>query len=321
MHDMHLDASDLRGLDLNLVLALHALLVERHVTRAAKRLGLTQSATSHALARLRTKLRDPLLVRAGKGMVVSPRAEAMLGPLERALADIARIVASPAPFDPASAQMRFTIGTSDYIELVLMPKLLARIWSEAPGVDVRIISDPRPWGDSLTEGRADLVLGLPQHGIPDFDIPAIGIATPSGILAKSLFRERFVCVLRKGHPCARRRLDLDTFVSLPHALVSPSGEAGAVVDIALARLGKRRRIAIEVPHFLAAPHMVQQTDTILTLTERVARTFAPSLDLVLVKPPLELPSFSMSMLWHERRRADPAHTWLRSCVAEVSKGI
>ncbi|WXA92733.1 LysR substrate-binding domain-containing protein [Pendulispora brunnea] len=140
-------------------------------------------------------------------------------------------------------------------------------------------------------------------------------------MAKRLFRERFVCVLRKGHPCARRRLDLETFVSLPHALVSPHGQAGAVVDIALARLGKRRRIAVEVPHFLAAPHIVRQTDTVLTLTERVARTFAPSLDLVLIKPPLELPSFSMSMLWHERRRADPAHSWLRACVAEVAKGI
>jgi len=321
MHEVHLNAVDLRGLDLNLVLALHALLVERHVTRAAKRLGLTQSATSHALARLRTKLRDPLLVRAGKRMVVSPRAEAMLGPLERALADIAHIVASPAPFDPASARMRFTIGANDFIELVLLPKLLARIWSEAPGIDVRIIREPRPWGESLSEGQADLVMGLPQHDIPDFDIPAIGTATPSGILKKRLFRERFVCVMRKGHPCARRRLDLDTFVSLPHALVSPRGQAGAVVDIALARLGKRRRVAIELPHFLTAPHIVQQTDTVLTLAERVARTFAPSLDLVLVKPPLELPSFSISMLWHERRRADPAHTWLRTRISELAKEI
>jgi len=314
---MHLSDRDLGDLDLNLVRALHALLVERHVTRAAKRLGLTQSATSHALSRLRTKLRDPLLVRTGKGMVPSPRAQAMLAPLEQALTSIAAIVATPLPFEPAKARMRFTIATSDYVEFVILPKLLARIWSEAPGIDVRVIVVPASFTPMLADGTIDLVLGWPLFETPDYEIDVL-----RGLMMQRLFRERFVCVMREGHPSARRgRLGLDAFVALPHALISPSGNAGSTVDTALHKLGKRRRVALEIPHFLVAPHVVAETDVVLTLAERVAKSLAPHLNLVMVKPPLDLPGFTMTMLWHERKHTDLAHSWLRARIAEVAKTL
>ncbi|WP_394826265.1 LysR family transcriptional regulator [Pendulispora albinea] len=313
---MHLSDGAFASLDLNLVRALHALLVERHVTRAAERLGLTQSATSHALARLRAHLRDPLLVRTGKGMVPSPRAQAMLEPLEQALASIAALVATPSPFEPAKARDRFTLATADYMEFVLLPKLAPRIWSEAPGIDLRVVPGPASIPGALAEGKVDTVLGLPLLEVPDHRLDGA-----RGLIVQSLFRERFVCVMRKGHPSARRRLDLDTFASLPHALISPRGDRGSIVDTALQKVGRRRRVAIEIPHFLVAPYVVQETDVVLTLAERVAKTFVPSLNLVMVKPPLELPGFTMTMLWHEHKRMDLAHAWLRARIIEVSKGI
>ena len=307
MHDVHIEA-----LDLNLLVALRALLAERHVTRAAARVGLTQPAMSHALGRLREVLGDPLLVRTPSGMVPTPRAEAMREPLERALADLGRALAAPEPFDPARAKRRFRFATSDYVELVLFPRLCARLWAEAPGVDVRL----RPIGGTgvaeLAEDRTDIVIG-----------PADSFGTAPGVRIQKLFEDRFVCVVREDHPVAKKkRLDLDTFVALPHALITPRGQnARGAVDDALARLGLERRVALEIPHFLVAPHVVRETDVILTLAERVARMLAPVLGLVRLAPPLEVQGFAMSMAWHDRHHADPAHAWLRRVTADAAKTI
>lgn len=248
MQPLHLE-----GLDLNLLVALRALLRERHVTRAATRIGLSQPAMSHALARLRALLGDPLLVRTPSGMRPTTRAEAMTEPLERALEDIGRILASPAPFDASRSTRRFRIATNDFIELVLLPSLLASVWSEAPNVDIRVSNHQRGASEDLAEGRLDLAIGIiDQFGLPE---------PPQGIRFQRIVSERFVCVVREGHPLGKRRLTLDEFVALPHALVSPRGDSGAVVDAALAKLGRRRRVALEVPHFLVAPHVVRETDS------------------------------------------------------------
>lgn len=305
MHPVHLE-----GLDLNLLVALRALLAERHVTRAAARVGLSQPAMSHALARLRELLGDPLLVRTPSGMRPTARAEAMAGPLDRALEDLSRVLASPAPFEPSRSTRKFRIATSDYIELVLLPRLLARIWSEAPGVDVRVTSHTGDAGEALAEARVDLAIG---------PFGEFGSDEPQGLRLQRILADRFVCVVREDHPVVKKRLSLDDFVSLPHALVSPRGVTGSVVDTALASLGKKRRVAIEIPHFLVAPHVVRETDVVLTLAQRVAQALTPLLGLRQVAPPLELPGFSMSMVWHDRQHDDPAHTWLRRMIAAVAK--
>jgi DNA-binding transcriptional LysR family regulator len=308
-----MQAPNLEGLDLNLLVALRALLAERHVTRAAARVGLSQPAMSHALARLRDLLGDPLLVRTPGGMQPTARAEAMAVPLERALEDVARLLASPAPFEAARSTRKFRIATNDYMELVLFPRLLARLWEDAPGIDVRAKNIGARVNEELAEARIDLAMGVgPQFGTPH---------PPPGIHIQRLVSDRFVCVVREDHPTVKKRLTLDEFVAMPHALVSPRGESGSVVDTALASLGKKRRVAVEVPHFLVAPHVVRETDVILTLAARVAHSLGPLLGLRQLAPPIELEGFSMSMAWHERQHGDPAHAWLRALIAAVSKEL
>lgn len=308
MQELHIEA-----LDLNLLVALRALLTERHVTRAAARVGLSQPAMSHALARLRELLGDALLVRTPSGMQPTLRAEAMLVPLDRALSAIEAVLATPAPFVPARSTRQLRIATNDYMELVLFPRLLARLWGEAPGVDVRVRNMGDRTDEELQEGKIDLAIGLAtQFGTPH---------PRQGLRLQTIVSDRFVCVVREGHPTVKKRLSLEQFVALPHALVAPRGESGGIVDAALAMMGKKRRVAVEVPHFLVAPHVVRETDVVLTLAARVAKSLGPLLGLRQLAPPIELEGFSMSMAWHERQHADPAHAWLRGLIAEVAKGL
>ena len=197
-------------------------------------------------------------------MQPTARAEAMTVPFERALEDLGRVLAWPEPFDPARSTRRFRIATNDYMELVLFPRLLARLWQEAPGIDVRVRNMESRSNEDLAESRIDLAMGVVgQFGNPD---------PPPGIRTQRLISDRFVCVVRDGHPTVKKRLSLDEFIALPHALVAPRGESGSVVDTALAALGKKRRVAVEVPHFLVAPHVGRETDLILTLAARVANS-------------------------------------------------
>ncbi len=300
-------------LDLNLLVALRALLTEQHVTRAASRVGLTQPAMSHALARLRGVLGDPLLVRTRSGMALTPRAKELVEPLDRILDDVARLVAPPEAFDPARSTRTFRVGTSDYVELVLMPAVLSRIWREAPNVNVHVRALGGRALDDLEEGRMDVALGP----------LAVSGGKSSHVRFQKLMAERFVCVVRQDHPSIGKRLTLSQLVALPHALISPGGSTGGIVDAALAKLGKRRRIAVEVPHFLVAPFLVEKTDVILTLAERVASALAPAVRLRVLRPPpeLALPGFDVSLVWHERHQADPAHAWFRNIVATVAKEL
>ncbi len=299
------------NIDLGLVAALRALLAEKHVTRAAKRLGVTQPAMSHSLARLREALGDPILVRTPRGMRPTPRAEAMIEPLERAFHELETALAPPPAFEPAKATGRFVVATTDYVELVLFPALCARLWREAPNVDLRLAPiDPRA-DDALAEGRVELAIGPPGT-----------LGSAGTIRSQLLFRDTFRCVMREGHPAAKRRLGLDAFVALPHALITPRGDSGGgIVDRTLARMKKKRRIALEIPHFLVAPYVVRETDLVITLAARVAERFGPLLGLRSVAPPIELEGFAMAMAWHERRHVDPAHAWFRRLVADVARGI
>jgi DNA-binding transcriptional LysR family regulator len=298
----------LGGLDLNLLLALDALLAERHVTRAAARLGLTQSAASHALARLRTALGDPLLVRGGRGaMVPTPRAEALAGPLGQALAALAAAVHGPPAFEPATARRTFRVASGDYGELVLLPPLAARLATAAPGIDLWFHQAPNDLGAALAAGTIDVVFA-----------PVRGRAWPAGCFEKKLFRETFTCVVRKRHPIAGQRLTLARYCALSHLLVAPRGTPGSIVDDALAAGDRARRIAVAVPHFLVVPHVVAATDLVATLATRVVDAIAPLHELVRLPPPVELPGFDMAMVWHERAHHDPPQRWLREQVAAVA---
>ena len=305
MYELHL-----RSLDLNLILALDALLEERNVTRAAARVGITQSAMSHALARLRTLTGDALLVRTASGMVTTARAEELGPPIRRALEGVATALRPPQAFDPKTAERRIRIGTGDYGEIVLLPRLLKRLAKEAPRVDLRVVFQSDNLAGVLRSGDVDLLLR-----------PVFAADLGPGMYSRELFDERFVCVVRRGHPLASKRLTLTRYIAASHALISPAGKEGSQTDDALARMGVSRRVALTVPHFLVAPHIVAQSDLVLTLAARVANMLAAPLGLVILEPPpeLRLDGFTMSAVWHERTHADPAQRWMREVIAEIAK--
>lgn len=290
---------------MNLLLVLDALLATRSVTAAAARMRLSQSATSHALARLRVLLGDALLVRGRGGLVPTVRAEEMAPGVRTAIAALRDAVAPPR-FDPATTQRSFAIGSADYSTLVTFPTLLARIAADAPGVDIVLRASTNDAFDELLDGTCDVALA-----------PVLRTNDRPGIHARALFDDRFVCIVRQGHPALAKRWTPESFARMRHAFIAPRGRPGGAVDDALAALGLRRRIALMLPQFLAAPFVVAQTDLVLTVPERVARAFAVSLPLAIVPPPLEVPGFSMAMVWHDRTHDDPAHRWLRERIADV----
>jgi DNA-binding transcriptional LysR family regulator len=298
---------DVAAVDLNLVRVLDALLSEGHLTRAGKRIGLTQSATSHALARLRRLFDDPLFVRTARGLAPTERAQALTEPAREAMQAFERCFRPDEAFVPATSARRFTIGCADYGSFVLAPKLLERLQREAPHVDLGILPPENSFSEQLARGEVDVVVN-----------PAGRDELRAGIRSRPLFRERFVCLVRHGNPILGKRLDLARWASMRHLLVAPRGTPGGVVDETLAQLGKQRRVALTVPHFLLAPHLVANSDLVLTIGARVAERFAELLPVRMVEPPVKLPGFEVRMYWHERHHRDPAQRWFREVMRSAS---
>jgi len=303
MHVMHLS-----DVDLNLLPVLDALLAERHLTRAAKRVGLSQSATSHALGRLRRALGDPLFVRSPAGLVATPRAEALAAPLREALESLGRSLARPEPFDPATARRTFSLATTDYGAYVVLPALMESIARDAPGVDLWVRPIAEVPSEQLARGDVDALIS-PMMADP-----------PAAMHARKLFDERFVGIARKGHPRLRKGVTLDVWASLPHVFIAPRGTPGGVVDTALAAVGRARRVSLAVPQFLLAPHVVTRTDLVGVLGARLAESLAETLPIQLFEPPVRLPTFAMHLIWHARLNDDPAQRWFRGRVVEAAGG-
>lgn len=295
------EALRLADVNLNLLVALDALLDAGTVTGAAQRLGVTQSAASHALRQLRELLGDPLLVRGAGGLIPTPRAEALRMPVRQALLDLQHALRDPPSFDPATAQRRFLLATGDYIAHGLLPALLERSL-DTPGIDLDVVpfssTDDVP---RLATGELDLAL-------------AAFVSDTPGLRRERLFTDDFVCLVRRNHPHVRRRLTLRQFVRLPHVLISPTGTGLSPVDEQLAAQGLRRRIALRIRYFLAAPMVVASSDLVLTAPRRLGEAFARHFDLELHEPPVDLQPFTVEQYWHQRFDADPAHRWLRERV-------
>lgn len=297
---------NLRGLDLNLLRVLDALLRERHLTRAAKGLGLSQPAASHALSRLRAHLGDPLFVRSSAGLEPTPRAAALAPKLRSAMLALSECVTGMPAFDPLTARTSFTLSTADYGSFVLVPPLLEHLSRQAPGVNVWVRSVREDTFAELARGDADVHAGPIAQG-----------ATAPGIHMEPLFEEEFVCVVRKDHPRVRGPLDLDTYADLPHVFVAPRGTPGGIVDQVLAKHRRKRRVAIAVPQFLLAPFLVSKSDMVLTIGRRVAEDFAAMLPLRILEPPITIPPFVTQLVWHERTQGDPAHQWFRARIMDA----
>jgi DNA-binding transcriptional LysR family regulator len=294
---------DVAAVDLNLVRVLAALLDEQHLTRAGQRLGLTQPATSHALARLRRLFGDPLFVRTARGLAPTARARELAEPVRDAMRALDRCFRAEEPFVAASAAHRFSIATADYGSFVLVPRLLERVGRDAPNVDLWLRPLDAAFAEQLARGDADVVVA-----------PTRSDDLPVAIRSRALYREHFACLVRTGHPLLKKGIDLAAWTAMRHVLIAPRGTPGGVVDETLAQLGKRRRVALAVPHFLLAPHVVAGSDLIVTVGARVAEAFAAILPVRVVAPPVKLPGFEMRMYWHERQHRVPAQQWLRDQV-------
>lgn len=304
---------DLAGMNLNLLLALEALLRTRSVTRSAEKLGVTQSAMSHSLRQLRAAFQDELLVRTGGGLVMTPRAERLAARLGPGLDALKAALQDDPPFDPRHATRRFSLISGDFLAVGVLPALLGVLGQEAPNVDLDVGTvarglDAAHYLARLERGEADLFVGAM-------------VAERPAIKRRVLYRERFACLVRADHPGVKRTLTLARYVRLGHVLIVVSGEGSSVVDGRLAALGERRRVAVRVASFLAAPMAVAASDLVLTAPTSLAVEFARRYPLRLLPPPLELPTFDIVQLWHERMDDDPGHAWLRGAVARGTKAF
>ena len=305
MHGMQIAA-----VDLNLAVVLRALLDERSVSRAARRLGLSQSATSHALGRLRVLVRDPLFVRTRAGLVPTARAEAMAAAIRSSVAALEETFFAPAPFDPETVERTFKIRPSDYVEFLLVPRLLERLASVAPrvGLSARgVVMEPTL---ALEEGELDLLIQPSRSG-----------EQTEGLHTAELWDERLIGVVRRGHPLTKGRVTLERFASASHALVSPRGGPGGMVDDVLKQHGLSRHVAFTTPSFLVAPQVVATTDLVMVLPARIAAALERQLHLATFEPPLDVPGFRMAMFWHDRHDSDPAHAFIRGEIALVAAAL
>ncbi|WP_367256168.1 LysR family transcriptional regulator [Pseudomonas sp. stari2] len=298
MHQMN----DLRRIDLNLLVILDALLSEQHVTRAAERLHLSQPAVSHALARLRDLLGDPLLVRAGSGLAPTARALELVAPLTEALAQVQSLLA-PNTFDPASARRTFRLAMSDYGAAIILPGLIRTLRAEAPGIDLQISHASREgMVEGLLNGDIDLAAGV----LPEL---------PGELCSTPLFEERYVCLLDRQSLPAEGVLDLPTYLSRPHVLLEMRGSGTPEIERTLTALRERRRVAVSLPHWSVAPQFISGTDLILTVASRALKDVDDD-SLIVVPPPFEIAPFTFVSAWHKRRGGDQALNWLNRRIGE-----
>lgn len=298
--------------DLNLIVALDALLAEGSVTGAARRLGLSSSAMSRTLTRLRAATRDPLLVRAGRGLVPTPRAielrervsELALGALD---------VLSPRvdPLDVAALQRTFAIRAGEGFVALFSGPLLAAVASQAPGVCLRFVPKPVKEAEPLRQGRIDLEIGTPGMPAPE-------------VRTRSMFRDVFIGAVRAGHPLLTGEMTVARYAACRHVVASRKDRVTGPVDEALERLGLRRVIAAVVPGYPDALRIALRSDLVALvprscLDSRGARAHPLSEGLVGFDLPVPTPEITISAMWHPRMEADPAHRWLRDLVMSVCR--
>lgn len=298
---------NLRNFDLNLLLVFDAIMVERNVTRAGNRIGLSQPAVSHALNRLRHLLDDELFVRTPAGMAPTPRAEMLAEPLRNALSEM-RLALDPVVFDPATSDRRFALAVNNYAAVLIAPPLFAAVSSAAPAARLAI----RPRGtldlaEHLDRGDLDLTIGVFESSGERF------VTTP-------LLEDEIVVVMRQSHPAGRGGLSAAAFAALRHLEISSSLDDTSFIDHWLAEQGLVRQIILTAP-FLSTPQILVQSDLIVNMSSRIARQLAHDYPLEIHKPPYPSPRVGLTMLWHRQLDRHPGHRWLRETVLSVAGSL
>jgi DNA-binding transcriptional LysR family regulator len=305
---------NLRSVDLNLLVVFDALMVERNVTRAAERNGLSQPAVSKALNRLRGLFDDPLFVRRDHGMQPTARALELAGPIHGALADISRTLKLPTEFEPSTATATIKVATIDLYHTKLLPSLVRHLRQHAPGVDVQV----RATDCSRLHGQ--LVSG-------DIDIAFAPLGSKaSGLRAEPLWNDRLVMLVAADNP-VRLPMTIEAYAAAAHLVdaghvqVSADGVGASVVDAILAARGLRRRIALVLPHSAGIPFVVAATDLIATLPSRIVKGLVPMANVRMLTPPLPEVEVSPHMFWHPRNDAEPLQVWLRAAIRAIASHL
>ena len=289
--------------DLNLLVTLDVLLAEGSVARAARRLRLSPSAMSRALARLRATTGDPLLVRAGRGLVPTPRAIELRTQVGQLVQDAEAALRPQEQLDLRQLVRTFTLRTSEGFVENFGPALVDRVGNEAPGVRLRFVQKPDKDSASLRDGAVDLETGVVDE------------ATGPEVRAISLFRDRFIGVVRMGHALGEGEITLSRYAAGRHILVSRRGHDTGLIDEALQPLGLRREIATIVGGFSTALALARASDLIASVPERHTGNLRVGMHGFAL--PVPMPEITVSLLWHPRLDADPAHSWLRGCVRDI----
>jgi DNA-binding transcriptional LysR family regulator len=299
---------DLRAVDLNLLVVFAALAEQRSVTRAAEALGLSQPATSAALARLRVLLADPLFVRAGSDMRPTPRAAQLAGPIRRVLDAVKEEILLAQAFDPATTDRLFTVLTPDIGEMNFLPRVLAHLASSAPGANLKAQSmPPHAAAEALESGAADLAVGY----FPDLH--------RAGFFQQRLFRNEHVCILRRDHPTIGKSLTLKQFLAASHAVVRPEGREH-VFEQFLQANSLRRRVRLEVSHFMSLLPIISSSDLLATVPRDMADVCVRHGNIRLLATPMKSPVIDVHQFWHRRFHKDAAHAWFRAVVNELFSG-
>lgn len=309
IHNMNLQA-----IDLNLLVVLEALIEERNVTRAAKRIGLSQPAMSNALARLRRTFDDPLLMRTAEGMTPTPVAQSLIVPVRAALAQLREALEEKAVFNPTASERTFHVLTSDYAEITLLAPLLCELRQTTDAVKLRILRSASIFDPPSVASLAD-----------SFDV-AIGfypgvLSLDTRLHSETLWEEENVCIASPKHRSIRGKISLKQFAAAEHVAQFYKPQGPGIIDTLLEQQGYHRRIAVHSPHFAALPFLVAETDLIATVPARMAQLFARQLQLQILPLPLELPPFRLTLLWHQRHHADPAHQWFRQYILATAANL
>lgn len=300
MNPMHIE-----DLHLNQLRLVDALARNSNLSEAAKEIGMTQSAASHALARLRAGLEDPIFVRTAEGMRPTPYGIRLAASVRDALQLLRSGLERYSEFVPGSSTRTFNLIMSDVSQMLYLPKLLSRISAEAPGITLRARPLPSKAPHLILEsGEADLAVGAFSSLI-------------TGCRQKRLYREQYVCVVRKDHPRFEHGMSAEAFCSVPQALVDSKGYVHEQLDRLLAQQKLHRIAKLHVPYFLSLPPVIVESDLLVIMASRVAKAYAAVLPLKIMQPPVKLPAYDTRLFWHERFHRDPANRWLRALYIEL----
>jgi DNA-binding transcriptional LysR family regulator len=296
----------MKGFDLNLLPVALAIYEERSVSGAARKLDMSQPAVSVALNKLRKSLGDPLFVRTAQGMVPTPRTLTLVDPTRDILQRLQNDVLASTEFDPATSDRRFTIALSDVGEMTFLPRLLEHLRREAPGASITSATlPPAELAMALEDGRVDLAAGY----FPDLK--------HRNFFQQRLFSHDFICILSADHPFRGKRLTMEKFLSMGHAVVKAEGRSQEVFEQLLIRNRISRRVVLSTPHFMSIPFVIAASDLVATVPRAVGESFARFAPVRLVEPPMEVPSFDLKQHWHRKYAKDGANAWLRASLAQI----